>query len=192
MTVQELALELADYLCPSCVRLEIAGSVRRGKENPKDIEIVAIPKIIHEPITDLFGEVVAESGEDLLETALASLIAFEQWGYDPQIKRNGEKYKRLRHIESGVCCDLFITTPDQWGVIFALRTGPDDFNKELVTHAKRQGKKVEEGLLYRLHRDGKGTIIPTPEESDFFEALGVPNMEPSKRTFQALRKAIYG
>jgi DNA polymerase/3'-5' exonuclease PolX len=192
MLVQSLATELADYLRSSCARLEIAGSIRRLKADPRDIEIVAIPKIVHEPVRNLFDEVVGDTGENLLDTAIASLISAEQWEFDSLVKRNGEKYKRLRHIQHMVCCDLFITTAEKWGVIFALRTGPGDFSQELVTHAKRIGMKIEEGLVYRTHRDGRNTIIPTLEEPDFFAVLSVPNLEPSKRTFQALRRAIYG
>ena len=41
---QALAEELASGLEPGCTRIEIAGSVRRGKPEPHDLEIVAIPK----------------------------------------------------------------------------------------------------------------------------------------------------
>lgn len=51
-----LARILADDLRPHCSRIEIAGSIRRGKAWVNDIEIVAIPKQV--PVAaaeDLFG-----------------------------------------------------------------------------------------------------------------------------------------
>lgn len=131
---------------------------------------------------DLFGVPVREF-ENPLETRVADLIAAGSWGFDLATKRNGPRYKRLRHVASGVCCDLFITTPECWGVIFAIRTGPGDYSRELVTVAKRLGYQVEDGRLWRLHRDGARDVVPTPEEADFFRALGVPMPAPAERRY---------
>lgn len=50
------AFEMVEALRPYCHRVEVAGSVRRGRDWINDIEIVAIPKATIEPApTDLFG-----------------------------------------------------------------------------------------------------------------------------------------
>jgi len=41
---QRIAQIVKSELSPHCERIEIAGSIRRGKPEVKDIEIVAIPK----------------------------------------------------------------------------------------------------------------------------------------------------
>lgn len=186
--VRALAESLRDALAPACARLEIAGSIRRGKPDPSDIELVAIPYVtdlLQE--LDLFGGVVDEIYRDHLGEALDALFAGGAWGLDTQLPRNGPKYKRLRHAPSGVCCDLFITTAESWGVIFTIRTGPSEFSTELVTRARRRGLQVQDGRVWRLHRDGTRTALSTPEEADFFHALGLPYMGPGRRTLEALR-----
>lgn len=185
MTIQDLAHELRDALAPGCERIEVAGSIRRGKRDPKDIELVAIARMHH--TADMFGQ---EYVTDELEGYLSAHTRYidSEWQFDTVLKRNGPKYKRLRHIVSGVCCDLFITTAEQWGVIFALRTGPGDFSKALVTRAYRYGLKVDEGQLWRTHRDDTRTPVPTPDEAAFFAALHVPYLEPEARSVEALER----
>lgn len=197
MTLREVAEELVGLLTPACERIEIAGSIRRGKPNPKDIEVVAIPKLV--PVTDMFGIVVPMPETNLLETCIEGVCEGD-WAYDAVHKRNGPRYKRLRHV-SGIACDLFITDSRRWGVIYTLRTGPSEFSQALVTLARKQGKRVNDGLLHNhrfiwnMTRDAevpcdKGErcplIIPTPEEIDFFTALGVRFLEPSQRTPEAI------
>jgi len=175
--VQELGQSLLEMLRPGCDRIEIAGSIRRGKVQPKDIELVAIPKIHH--TADLFG---TEYHTDMLSERIQDFCGHvdDEWGFDQALKRNGPKYKRLRHAR-GVCCDLFITDADQWGAQFVIRTGPAEFSHMLVTRALRLGMKQEDGRLWRIHRDDTKTVIPTPEEVDYLKALGLPWIEPEQR-----------
>lgn len=185
MNIHELAEDLKARLAPGCDRIEIAGSIRRGKVNPKDIEIVAVPTVFTEMATvDLWGNPGTPITRNQLAHALELLFAGGSgaWSLDPELPRNGPKYKRLRYWGGkGVCCDLFITTPENWGVIFAIRTGPADFSHGLVTRALRLGLKVDGGQLWRVHRDDTRTVVPTPEEDDFFKALGLAYQEPQER-----------
>lgn len=41
-----VAEALRDYLAPACVRIEIAGSIRREKPEVKDIELVCEPSMV--------------------------------------------------------------------------------------------------------------------------------------------------
>jgi DNA polymerase/3'-5' exonuclease PolX len=50
-TVRNIAPDLIQHLTLYCDKLNIAGSLRRGREMVGDIELVAIPK----PALDLFG-----------------------------------------------------------------------------------------------------------------------------------------
>lgn len=68
--------------------------------------------------------------------------------------------------------------PD-WGVIFALRTGPGDWNTKIVTDCKRFFRTVAGGQVHHF-----GKVVPCPEESDFFEAVGQPWLLPWDRTVE--------
>ena len=185
-----LAEKLAAELAPYCDRIEVAGSIRRGKPDPKDIELVVIPRFNEARGVNLLGEMVVLGQANLLENGLAWLFAGREWALDQALKRNGPKYKRLVHLNSGICCDLFIVTVESWGVQFTIRTGPGDFSKEMVTRALHLGMQVDGGQLWRVHRDGTRTVVPTLTEHDFFAALRVPFLLPPDRSGQAFRKAL--
>ena len=59
----EMAGALVELLAPACKQIEIAGSVRRQKAKPNDIEIVAVPKL-----TDRGRNRCDLACEDLLRT----------------------------------------------------------------------------------------------------------------------------
>ena len=44
---QQMAVALVELLAPACERIEVAGSVRRQKDRPNDIEIVAMPEWVY-------------------------------------------------------------------------------------------------------------------------------------------------
>ena len=185
-TIQELAQELLEELRPGCERIEIAGSIRRGELEPKDIELVAIPRITGTiGGSDFFGNLIDADVHNELDELVNDMVRKplddQPWHMDSILRRNGLKYKRLRHVDANVCCDLFIVTPETWGAQFAIRTGPADFSHMLVTRALRLGMKQEDGRLWRIHRDDTKTVIETPEERDYFAALGLPWIEPEMR-----------
>lgn len=161
----------------NCVRAEIAGSIRRGKPEVKDIEIVAEPYVP----TDLFGEPLP-SATSQLDALIDKLIGdgtlkkrLNQKG-NPQAF--GQKYKALA-THDGIPIDLFIVrAPAQWGAVYAIRTGPGDFSKYLVTACQSMGLRCEEG---RLVRKVDGSTYPTPTEESFFQACGVPWLPPEHR-----------
>jgi len=196
-------------LLPGCTRVEIAGGVRREKPEPHDLEIVVIPKSSFVPTGNLFGE-MSELECDHFEPAFMSLLERGEWELDPVLKRDGPHYKRLRHVTSGMCADVFLTTKRGWGGAMAIRTGPADFSQALVTLARRQGKHVADGYLVHGHPKTrhpaadyvkhhleelscpKGAacplIIPTLEEADFLSALGLPHWDPAARTAELVWK----
>ena len=77
----------------------------------------------------------------------------------------------------GLPIDLFIVRPPaEWGVLFALRTGPGDWNIRLVTECQRYGRRVQGGRLVV-----GGQAVACPEEEDFFRHLGQPWVDPWDR-----------
>jgi DNA polymerase/3'-5' exonuclease PolX len=170
------ALKYKAALSPFCEVIEIAGSVRRKKSTDiKDVELVCIPKL--KPILDMFN--LDNGAESLLETNLPEILA--SWNAWPI--KNGEKYKQVL-FSDGTKLDLFIVTPETWGVQFAIRTGPADYSQWLVT--KRNGggalpsfAQVKHGRVW-VH----GEAIQTPREIDFFNFLQIPMPEPENRVIQ--------
>jgi len=198
MTILEIANSLVETLRAGCERIEIAGSLRRGKTNPKDIEIVAIPHFTDDEDRDMFGNEYNRRRVNWLEANIFTALE-TGWGFDKEVRRDGPRYKRLIH-HNGVACDLFITDIRRWGAIYTIRTGPGEFSQMLVTRAHKLGMFVDGGLLhqhrrtYRETQDGHATvplpcpkgdacplIIPTHNEEAFFDALGMNWIEPISR-----------
>lgn len=184
---QTLAREIADLLAPVCERIEIAGSMRRGRATVADIELVVVPRIDQEA-SGLFDDIVEpvnrleERVAQLRLTSDLTLRSVEIKRADGSIEqgqRNGPAYKALAW--RGFPVDLFIVRePDvNWGVIFALRTGPDEWNRRLVEDCKRHFRRVEGGRVLHL-----GRVVPCPEERDFFAAIGQRWVDPPDRTVE--------
>lgn len=183
-----LAESLRHALEPYCERIEVAGSIRRHRPLVNDIELVAIPRIDHDAAQGLFdvGPVSLEAHDRLEEAivklrkgGLLDLRAIETHrasGDVDLLRKDGPRYKAL--VYGGLPVDLFIVRPPaSWGVVFALRTGPGDWNIKLVTEAARRFRRVREGQVV----DIRDQVIPTPEEEDFFAAIYQPWVPPHER-----------
>lgn len=186
----ELAAGVVEYLESACLRIEIAGSIRRRRQDVGDIEIVCWPRPAQAG-RDLFGEAVPS---DPLDHALnghidrlreAKVLSLRP---DPNGRTaNGSRHKRLlfhsRSHQQPFALDLFcVLVPAQFGVIYTIRTGSAEFSHKLVT-PRLLGGWLPTG--YRVH-DGAiwqgETMVPTPEESDVFALLGAPRLAPERRT----------
>lgn len=206
-TATTIAQDIMLQLSSACVRIEIAGSIRRGKPDVGDIELVAIPDRGTYEVKDMFDQVVERHHVNHLEDAIDSLLAGGAWAFDTDVKRNGPKYKRLRHVATGLCCDLFITDQRRWGYTFTVRTGPGDFSKALVSRALIRRMFFKDGLLHNhppVYEDRNGQrevkpcesgerclrIMPTLEEADVFAALGLAYIEPRDRTLSAIMRPL--
>jgi len=134
------AEQIVRELKPACDRIEIAGSLRRRKQTVGDIEIVCISK----PALDLIGQEVGMQ----VEGRLANMVTR---GMLKNPTLNGPRHKQFEIAGLKCMLDLYITTPDCWPVIFAIRTGPQDFSKRLVTQ-KSNGGMLPDHLKVRLGR----------------------------------------
>lgn len=168
------AERLVEALRPGCERIEVAGSIRREKPLVKDIELVVIPKM--EVVSrDIFGSV--RSTRSRLDPLL------EELGLEPRIRSDGsfqglgDKAKFYHEPIWRIPVDLFVTTPEQWGVIFTLRTGSAEFNKRLIERLKQLGLEMRGG---RILRDG--VPLDAPEERDVFVIAKAKYKEPCERS----------
>ena len=162
-----IAEELKELLTPACERVTIAGSIRRWKPSPNDIELLCIPKYVE--------------GVDLLDQKLKWLIGTHVLEYRPNKKGSivyGPKNKLLRHVDSGIGIDIFSTTEECWPVALVVRTGGKTTNKRIATAALRKG--------YQFHAYGRGFTTPGGEivchsEREVFETVGLPYQAPEER-----------
>lgn len=157
-----MALDVLEQLRPHCIRAEIAGSIRRKKPMVGDIEIVAIPKPYS--MGGLFND-----------NDIATVV--NQWEKVKGDMEYGKTKYTQRILPSGIKLDLFFAQEDNWGSIFAIRTGSADYSyKVLASTWVSMGYKSEGGYLFK---DGKRYEMR--EEKDLFELLGLRYVAPEKR-----------
>ena len=155
-----IADAVLELLKPHCIRCEIAGSIRREKNEVGDIEIVAIPKPYQ---TGLFQDGIAE--------------VVNQWEKVKGELEYGKTKYTQRILPEGIKLDLFFAEEDNWGLIFAIRTGSADYShKVLATEWVKRGYHSVGGYLFQGHKK-----YVTLEEQDLFSRLGIPYLEPKFR-----------
>lgn len=160
-------------LAPVCQRSDIAGSVRRGKPEVKDIELVVMPAFgfrhtLHKYI---------QAGP------LSWAVYWDKHGRKSY--RQGDKYMGVMLGEARV--EIFTADKDNWGYLFWLRTGPADANAWLMTYLKHHTAPFELKGGYVWQR---GKRLHVPEESVFFQLLGMDTLEPAERSEQAYRQQL--
>lgn len=186
-------------MSPYCERVEIAGSIRRGCQDVRDIELVAVARWEPGEAGNLFGD--ADPVNRLHQWALSAAARAElQWiktgtsevvAWEP--KPEGKYWRAL--LASGVKLDLFIARPANFGLLYLIRTGHKDFSAAVLGHAKRrtpyqtessyfeehQVKGRGEPEAYLVERARWGRRVETPEERDVFELLALEYVEPGDR-----------
>ncbi len=179
---QAAAESLVELLATGCLRIEIAGSIRRKADDCKDIEAVAVPRFA----TDLLGG----CADDLLNVTIGGAdrrghMACRDTHTGEEVKRykmDDRRFYPLLLLGHGAPwpVDLFVVRPPaQWGAIFAIRTGPADYSARLVSAVRlTRGYRCDQG---RLVSTDTGEPLDTPEERDFIEACGFAYLPPEFR-----------
>ena len=145
--------ELIDKFLPVTRGISVAGSVRRKVAEPNDIELVAMldPKQLVKWV-DLVSGLQVTKGN-----ARGRYIQFT--------------YK-LKQI------DLFLTQPDNFGLILATRTGSASFSHFYLAGGwVAAGYRCVDGMLR-----GPAGKVSVREEEDLFTLIDKPWVDPEKRT----------
>ncbi len=152
-------------LKPCSDRIEVAGSIRRGKPIVHDIDIVCI------------------LGEDFLNAiqAVYSLGKFIVQG--PKIWRIA--------LPEGIEADIYFATPETWATLLLIRTGSKEHNIKLCQQARFRNMRLHadgSGLFKVLQdRIGMDTMedhlerVAGDTEQSIFAALGLVYAEPWER-----------
>ena len=164
---KNIAEEIGERLSPGCERLVVAGSIRRRKPYPGDIEILAIPK--YDGLADMLDrEIQTLVMEGILDCRLNKLGR----------RVYGPKNKLVVHVPSGIGVDIFSTTDECWAVSLVVRTGGEKTNKRIAVAALRKG------WHFRAYGDGYDTPkgrLHCASEREVFEAVDLSYLEPWER-----------
>lgn len=176
---------LKPLISPYCERIEIAGSIRRGKTiNIKDIELVCIPKfddVQVDMFTTAFSNLLLLALDDMLRAGVITT---------PE-KCWGEKHRKFEY--QGLKIDLYSATSDNWGLILAIRTGDADFSRLLVSKRRFNieiGGRTLHGLMPSQYQVKDGSVwegnrkISIPDEATLFDVWGIDPVEPTQRSIE--------
>lgn len=199
---EAVALELKAALAESCERIELAGSLRRGRPEVGDIELLCISnKGAYLPVlkpaaaqATFDWEVPDSTGHDLpgdtrfdpeypsLDVVVQNLINAGRLAKRPN-KNGGFSYgiknKLLVHVESGIPVDIFSTPKENWGMAFVVRTGSANFNKRMMAALIEAGM---EGHAYGgVTVPGRFGEVACPTEQSVFDLLEWDFIQPEDR-----------
>ena len=151
---RRIAGQLAEL--PEATRIELAGSVRRGKALIGDLDILVA------------------TTEPAAITARFTTLADVQ-----EILMHGEGRCSVR-LSNRQQCDLRLLPPQSFGAGLHYFTGSKAHNIELRKRANRRGLKISDKGLFRRGGD-EPLIDPCVEERDVFARLGLPWIAPELR-----------
>jgi DNA polymerase (family 10) len=151
--VLSLAKKIVKELRPFCKRIEIAGSIRRKKPNPGDIDIVLVAK--NETNKEKIKEKLSENGKFL---------------------EGGDK--KMFFKINGINVQLFFAISEEWGATLLAYSGEKGANIGLRIVAEKQGFKL---TSHGLFRNSNGKKVAGKTEREIYKALGRPYKEPWNR-----------
>ena len=143
--------------CPAVEKAEIGGSLRRGKEVVKDLDLIAAsarPKEVMKAFTS----------SPLVEKVVA----------------HGETKSSVL-LPGGLPCDLRVVSTEAWATALAHFTGCKEHNIAMRQRAIDRGFHLSE---WGLFKQGSKKSIPCKEERDLHRILGLEFMPPEIREDQ--------
>ena len=157
---RRIAERIVSELMPGCHRVEIAGSLRRGRPHVGDIDLVVLPK-----------------DRAALRERLARNCRLETRGDQNVIATMANGLQLDVFMARDAESSLFDTVPSNWGTLLLCRTGSKEFNVWLAQQAKAQG------LHWNPYRgvEQRGQVIAGETEEAVLAALGVDWVKPEDR-----------
>lgn len=177
-----VARELCKLIEPACVKLIVAGSLRRRKDLVGDVELIFVPRVEPRPDPgDLLGHVVQT---DLVESLLTRWLQEGIINRRPKVDGSytwGSLNKLAVHCATGVPVDLFAGREANWWNLVVFRTGSAESNTRIASAAEKRGMRWDPyspGFLDRLTND---LVRRVSSEREVFEAVGLEYLEPWER-----------
>lgn len=163
-----LAEKIKAELQPFCERIEIAGSIRRGRPEVGDIDLVILPKP---------GQLAAIKARCLHRCAP---VTEGDQNFIVRLPMSGPLPGAQLDIffARPATKDFFQEVPCNFGTLLLCRTGSKEHNIFLVEHAKRMGLTWHP---YRGVVDPEGYILASATEQAIFTALDLEFIPPAQR-----------
>lgn len=153
---QALVAELKKM--PGVEQAAYAGSLRRGRETVKDIDLVAAARD---------GEAVA--------------AAFTSLPVVAEVLARGSTRVNVR-VEGGLQVDLRVVPPEAFVPALHHFTGSAAHNTRLRARARARGLKINEYGVYRVSPGGEaGEPLAVPDEAALYRHLGLSYIPPELR-----------
>lgn len=180
-----VADRIVEALKPVCTRIEIAGSLRRGKAEVGDIEILYIPKttLVKDP-QDLFGDKqISINAADIIIHALIERGSLAKRTNVNGSETWGQWNKLATAVKTGIPVDLFAATEITWWNNLVSRTGSAEHNIRVAAAAQKKGYTWHSTSygFEGVRPDRFGERIQVTSEHHLFEFLGMPYLEPHER-----------
>src|SRR5580704_15820956 len=163
-----VARKIVEELRPVCDRIEIAGSLRRGKLEVHDVDLVLLPNCSHE-------EFLLDHSTPL-ERLLTHMV---ERGSLTSVRGRG-KVQCFVATKTGIPIDLYFARPETWATLLLIRTGSKEHNIRLAQRAKTLGMKLRasgDGI-----EDEHGKLIKVETEEDVYRILELPYVAPAERS----------
>ena len=149
--VKQLAVQIARSISKDSSRVAVAGSIRRGVEDPADVDIVIVPK--------------SDSAKSEIREYLRSRSS--------KVYQDGES-KFAGRID-GVKTEVYFSKPDEFGAQLMRATGPAGANIQKSALARSKGLKLSQHGLF------KGNRRIATSESAIYNKLGLTYRRPELR-----------
>lgn len=168
--IRAIADKVVAALAPLCERIEIAGSIRRGRALVGDIDLVILPKdraAIRAKLVPACN-VLADGPQNLL--------------VDWPLGRTERLQLDIFFAHDGVG-DFFAREPSNWGTLLLCRTGSKEFNIWFAQQAQRAGLHWNpyRGLTRQKGLSQQSEVIAAATEDDLFKALEITPIKPEVR-----------
>ena len=174
-----VALGLVDLLRPACLRIEIAGSIRRLKPDVGDIELVYVPRLV--PVPDLFGGGTMMPATDAVLDGLVKAGTIGKRRNSKGSTMWGVSNKLGVHVASGIPVDFFATEEAAFWNYLVCRTGGAENNMEIAGRAQAKGWKWNPyGPGFTRLADGEQVAVAS--EAEVFRFVVMKFLRPEERT----------
>ncbi|MDE2099080.1 MAG: hypothetical protein KGL39_17635 [Patescibacteria group bacterium] len=192
-TAQRYAAHILGWLRPHCDRLEVAGSIRRGRPVCNDVDIVCIPCLTE--YKDLLGHVTGRQNQ--VHMFLLNYVADYQARHpgnmgqeQVRVISGGETVGKQMIVQLPKCqLDVWFATEATFASLLLCRTGSKEHNIWLCQRA------VERDIHWNPYEglSDQGGVLPARSEEELYKHLGLAFIEPKNRELPWIQKNLeYG
>lgn len=179
-TAEAVALKMVEALTPVCVRIDVAGSIRRRRPHVHDVDLVLISKIEMRRPEDGLMEVQTDLVLDPQLGALAEMIAAGKIEIARGRQEADAKIVRVVGKQSRVPVDLYFADERSFAGVLLCRTGSAAHNKLFAAEAQARGWKWGGGNGGFRKNNSLKEAWPA-DERGYYAHLGLPYLDPVDR-----------